>query len=238
VPGQVKTRLCPPLTPDEAASLHGSLVLDVLERTRQAAGPPRGKPPRPAVDRFIACSPSPDHVFFKVLEGREGVRLLPQVGDDLGARMRHAFEAVLGMGYRRAVLTGSDLPTIPAAVYAEALAKLNAHDLVLGPSRDGGYYLIGLRKTVPELFAGVPWSTAQVFDVTMEKAHNLRLTVAVLPPGRDVDTIEDVRALIDEAELWSGQRPRHNRPSAGPLSARTAGVLRLLASRLPSRPPA
>jgi hypothetical protein len=239
IPGQVKTRLCPPLTPDEAASLHGSLVLDVLERTRAPSLTlPLGRGREGwGWNRFLACAPSAKHVYFQVLAQREGVQLLTQTGEDLGARMRHAFETVLGRGYRRAVLTGTDLPTVPTAVYAEALTKLSDHDLVLGPSCDGGYYLIGLRRPVPELFAGVPWSTAQVFDVTMEKAHNLRLTVAVLPPGHDLDTIEDVKALIDEAELWSGQRPRNNRQT-GPLSARTAGVLRLLASRLPSRPSA
>jgi rSAM/selenodomain-associated transferase 1 len=235
IPGQVKTRLCPPLTSDEAATLHGSLVLDVLERTQQAVKLVRGKPARLTVDRFLACAPSAAHVFFKILAEREGVRLLTQTGDDLGARMSHAFDAVFGMGYRRVALTGTDLPSIPASVYAEALALLEEHDLVLGPSTDGGYYLIGLKHPVPELWSGVPWSTDRVFDLTMQRAQNLGLDAAVLPSGRDIDTIEDLTALISEAGLWSGQQAQGNKHAASPLSARTAGVLRLLAARLRSR---
>src|SRR5919106_2141922 len=83
IPGEVKTRLCPPLTPDEAASLHGSFVLDALERSRATK-----------LDRFLACSPSSEHVFFKVLGERQGVRLIDQKGDDLGARMAAAFQTV------------------------------------------------------------------------------------------------------------------------------------------------
>src|SRR5574341_2529404 len=90
IPGQVKTRLCPPLTPDEAASLHGSFVLDALERSRGIAG----------LDRFLACAPSADHVFFKIMEERQSVRLMSQVGDDLGARMSHALAAAFAQGYR------------------------------------------------------------------------------------------------------------------------------------------
>ncbi len=234
VPGQVKTRLCPPLTPDEAASLHGSLVLDVLERTRPP-GHSCAQPARAGVDRFVACSPSAEHVFFKILAQREGVGLLTQAGEDLGTRMRHACETVFAMGYQKAVLVGSDLPAIPGSVYADAFLRLEGHDLVLGPARDGGYYLIGLRPPVPDLFTGVPWSTERVFDVTMKLAQNLGLNTAVLPLGSDLDTIDDLTALIDEVGLWAGKRSKHPKHETGPLSARTAGVLRLLASRLQSR---
>src|SRR5574341_718963 len=103
IPGQGKTRLCPPLTPDEAASLHGSVVLDMLERSRNAA----------ALDRFVACAPSSDHVFFKILEERHGVRLIAQMGDDLGARMARALADVFALGYRQVLVVGTDLPTLP-----------------------------------------------------------------------------------------------------------------------------
>jgi len=252
IPGQVKTRLCPPLTEDEAATLHGSLVLDVLERTRAPSLTlPLGRGREVwGIDRFLACAPSAEHVFFKILAEREGVRLLTQTGDDLGARMSHAFDAVFGMGYRRVVLTGTDLPSIPASVYAEAFALVEEHDLVLGPSTDGGYYLIGLKHPVPELWSGVPWSTDRVFDLTMQKAQNLGLDAAVLSPERDIDTIEDLTALISEAGLEAigdrqeakgkkqeGAKPKTHSPSsiAPCLSNRTAGVLRLLAARLRSR---
>jgi rSAM/selenodomain-associated transferase 1 len=250
IPGQVKTRLSPPLTPDEAASLHGSFVLDMLERSSRLAKPTQGKTKAAALDRFLACTPSSEHVFFKVMEERQGVRLIDQIGEDLGARMRHAFDAVFALGYQRVLLVGTDLPTLPESSFAQALTLLGKHDLVLGPSFDGGYFLIALTRPSPELFTGIPWSTDQVCAQTQKKADDLGLRTALLPAWRDVDTIADLRAIIEEAGLEArgkGQeaktgstektRPRASRhsPHALPLSARTAGVLRLLSERLEHR---
>jgi rSAM/selenodomain-associated transferase 1 len=246
IPGQVKTRLCPPLSPDEAASLHGSIVLDMLERSSPPTHtlPLRGGREGRGWDRFIACLPSPDHVFFRILEERQGVRLLPQTGDDLGARMAHALADIFAQGYRRALVIGTDLPTLPGSVFGEALALLDTHDVVLGPAHDGGYYLIGLRKPAPELFAGMPWSTDQVLALTQTKAAAAGLKTALLPVRRDLDTLDDLMALTAEAGLEaignrqggidrkkesSAHRPS---PIALHLSPRTAGVLRLLADRL------
>lgn len=267
IPGQVKTRLCPPLTPDEAASLHGSFVLDAIERStfdvrrsnRYAERSRRSLEPRTSnfVDLFVACAPSANHVFFKIIAERHGVHLLDQVGEDLGARMDQAFRAIFARGYQRVLVVGTDLPSLPGACYTQAFTLLADHDLVLGPSLDGGYYLIGLRRPAPELFVGMPWSTDRVFALTRAKAEALGLKTGLLPTWRDVDTIEDLLALIDETGLEAPShggsrvtglragalRPaeaRHEsraRPSplAPSLSARTAGVLRLLASRLPTR---
>jgi rSAM/selenodomain-associated transferase 1 len=211
VPGQVKTRLCPPLTPDEAAGLHGSFVLDALERSRAVRG----------LDRFLACAPSADHVFFKIMEERQGVRLMSQEGGDLGARMTHALKAALALGYRHVVMAGTDLPTLSPAFYTQALDLLARHDVVLGPALDGGYYLVGLNQDLSELFAGIPWSTDQVLARTKTKADSLGLKTGLLPACRDVDTIEDLLALIAE--------------DGANLSKRTAGALRLLAERLRHR---
>ena len=211
IPGQVKTRLCPPLTPDEAATLQGSLVLDVVERSRAVTR---------QMDRFLACAPSREHVFFKILEERQGVRLINQVGEDLGLRMDWAFKEVFALGYKRVILVGTDVPTLSALSYGQALGLLSAHDLVLGPSLDGGYYLIGLTKPVPDLFIDIPWSTDQVCVLTRKKAEALGLKTALLPACRDLDTVDDLLALA---------------PLAGGLSARTAGVIQMLAGRLKSR---
>ena len=217
IPGQVKTRLCPPLTPDEAASLHGSVVLDMLERSRGAA----------AMDRFLACAPSSDHVFFKILEERHGVRLITQTGDDLGARMGRAMADAFASGYRHVLVIGTDLPTLPGSAFVDAVKLLAAHDLVLGPTLDGGYYLIGLRKPAPELFTGIPWSTNRVLSLTREHAAARGLHTALLPVRRDIDTVEDLAALIEESGVADGKKARGDA-----LSPRTAGVLRLLANRL------
>ncbi len=237
IPGQVKTRLCPPLTPDEAATLHGSFVLDALERSGDAV-----KRSGLSLDRFIACAPSAEHAFFKVLEARHHVRLLPQVGDDLGARMGDALETVLRMGYGKALLVGTDIPTMPVTVYGQALTLLADHDLVLGPTSDGGYYVIGLKRAIPELFTNIPWSTDQTFGKTLEGAKSLGLRTGLLPACRDIDRVEDLVALIEET--WSQTRPAgrdegHYAPSvAQPISKRTAGVLKALATRLRRRAPA
>lgn len=247
IPGQVKTRLSPPLTPDEAATLHGTFVLDALERSRDAA-----KQLRLSWNRFLACSPSPVHAFFKVLEARHGVHLLPQIGDDLGARMSHAFQHVFTLGYRYALLTGTDLPLLPGSSYGDAIKLLADHDVVLGPALDGGYYLIGLKRLIPDLFADIPWSTNDVLSLTVQKAEALGLRTGLLPVCRDVDRLEDLLALIEETKQGSAVRgvrqagekakrmvssPLAARPSplAPVLSKRTAGVLQTLASRLRTR---
>ena len=230
IPGQVKTRLCPPLTLDEAASLHGSFVLDALERSRDA-----NEYGSVTVERFLACAPPADHVFFKIMEERHRVRLLRQTGDDLGARMDHAFKEVFALGYQRALLAGTDVPSLPASYYGQAFSLLSDHDLVLGPSLDGGYYLIGLKQPVPDLFMGIPWSTDQVCSMTRAKAETLGLKTALLPTWRDVDTIDDLVALIEENGLETRSKKRGPSSPAYGLSLRTAGALRLLASRLKSR---
>jgi uncharacterized protein len=122
------------------------------------------------------------------------------------------------------------VPSLPLDYYAQALALLETNDLVLGPALDGGYYLIGLKRTVPELLAGIPWSTERVLAMTQEKAMALGLTTALLPPWRDVDTIEDLLALIETSAL-DAKKPKNEQSFSG----RTVGALQLIAKRLRSR---
>ena len=225
IPGKVKTRLCPPLTPDEAATLHGSFVLDMLERSKTAVV--KLKLP---FDRYLACAPSSTLVFFKIMEERQGVKLIDQVGDDLGARMSQTCETMFARGYTRILIVGTDVPSLPLDHYRQALALLETNDLVLGPALDGGYYLIGLKRMAPDLFVGIPWSTERVLGLTKEKATNLGLKTALLPPWRDVDRIEDLQALIETSAL-DAKKPKNEQS----FSTRTAGTLQLLAKRLQSR---
>ena len=225
IPGQVKTRLCPPLTPDEAATLHGSFVLDTLERTKTAVM--KLKLP---IDRYLACAPSSTHVFFKIMEERQSVKVIDQVGDDLGARMSQTFTTLFAKGYRQIVLMGTDVPTLPLDHVKQALTALEHHDLVLGPASDGGYYLIGLKRMVPELFTDIPWSTDQVLRCTQEKATTIGLRSTTIEQWRDVDTIADLHALIETCQA-EAKTPKNERA----FSSRTSGVLELLAKRLRSR---
>ncbi|MFO0707209.1 MAG: TIGR04282 family arsenosugar biosynthesis glycosyltransferase [Nitrospira sp.] len=222
VPGEVKTRLCPPLTGDEAATLHGSFVIDMLERTKLAAAKLKL-----SLDRYLACSPSSTFVFFKIMEERQNVKLIDQVGEDLGERMHRAFETLFGKGYKQVLIIGSDIPTLPLDYYKQALALLETNDLVLGPAEDGGYYLIGLTRPTPELFTDIAWSTDQVLAATQEKAVRLRLKTALLPSWRDVDTVEDLKALIVAAAL-DAKKPKHEQA----FSQRTAGALQFIGKKL------
>ena len=225
IPGQVKTRLCPPLTPDEAATVHGSFVLDTLERTRAAVSKFRLP-----VDRYLACAPSSALAFFKIVEERQTVRLLDQEGDELGARMNRVFETLFARGYGRVVIVGTDVPSLPLERYREAVGLLDRHDAVLGPALDGGYYLIGLKRAAPALFRDIPWSTDRVLALTRTYAADLGLGVGLLPEWRDVDTIDDLKMLIDASRLDAG-KPKQEQS----FSTRTAGALQLLAKRLNAR---
>ena len=225
IPGQVKTRLCPPLTEDEAATLHGSFVLDVLERTKTAVT--RFKL---SLDRYLACAPSSNLAFFKIMEHRQGVKLIEQKGDDLGARMQAVYETMFGRGYGHVLIVGTDVPSLPIEHYNQAVNLLEQHDLVLGPACDGGYYLIGLKKPTPALFKDIPWSTDRVLALTKEKAAALGLSITLLPEWRDVDTIDDLQALI-EAGALDARKPRQEQC----FSSRTAGALQLISRRLQSR---
>ena len=225
IPGEVKTRLCPPLTPDEAATLHGSFVLDMLERTKLAVA----KLQLP-FHRYLACAPSSELVFFKIMEERQGVRLLDQVGEDLGQRMHHTFVDLFAKGYKQVIIVGTDVPTLPLPVYQEAFAILSHSDVVLGPALDGGYYLIGLTRSAEQLFAEVPWSTDQVLAVTQQQAKQLGLSVGLTTAWRDVDALADLQSLITECQE-DNKKPKQGRS----FSMRTAGALQLLATRLKTR---
>lgn len=183
--GEVKTRLCPPLTLAEAAELYRCFVLDTVERLRQLD----------AMQPVMAYTPPASRVWFEQLV--PDFLLMPQQGADLGARMATCFARLFARGYTGVVLTGSDLPTLPLAHLQRAAACLTVPgtDVVLGPSEDGGYYLIGLRRLYPELFEGMVWSTPQVYAETVRRAEARELTVAALPVWFDVDTPVDLERL-------------------------------------------
>jgi rSAM/selenodomain-associated transferase 1 len=225
IPGQVKTRLCPPLTADEATTLHGSFVLDTLERTRTAVA--KLKLP---FDRYLACSPSSTAVFFRIMEERQVVMLIDQQGDDLGVRMSRAFETMFARGYERVLIVGTDVPSLPLEHYKRALTLLDKHEVVLGPALDGGYYLIGLNKPTPALFENIPWSTDRVLSLTHEKANRLGLSIGLLPEWRDIDTIDDLHALIEASSL-DAKKPKNEQA----FTSRTAGALQFIAKRLQGR---
>jgi rSAM/selenodomain-associated transferase 1 len=182
--GQTKTRLCPPLTPTEAAALYEAMLRDTiglvagLEGVRLAIA----VTPPEATDSFRRISP-PDAI------------LLPVAGADIGDCLNQVLGRLLADGHSGAIALNSDGPTLPAAYLRQAIAWLNGADVVLGPSEDGGYYLIGLRQPRPELFREIEWSSERVTAQTLARAEAMGLSVALLPPWYDVDTTADLDRL-------------------------------------------
>lgn len=124
-------------------------------------------------------------------------RVAVQPEADLGQRMGQAFDTALTGGAPWAAAVGTDVPELDAAMVLRAGAELQHADLALVPACDGGYALIALNKARPELFSDIPWSTPQVLELTLARAADLGLTAALLPPARDVDTLEDLRFFAD-----------------------------------------
>ncbi len=118
-----------------------------------------------------------------------------QEGDDLGARMAHAFRVHLGRGDAPVVAIGADAPDVDAETIAQACRHLETADVVLGPALDGGYYLIGLRRQAESLFSGIPWGGPRVMAVTLAACERVQLAVRQLGRLRDIDTGGDLAAL-------------------------------------------
>jgi rSAM/selenodomain-associated transferase 1 len=182
-PGKVKTRLLCCCTPEEAAALYRGFLLDSAALLR-ASG---------AGLKVVACEPPGAQGELAALLGAEGLVFVPQPQTGLGGRLDQLFAWAFGQGMERVLALGSDSPSLPAAYMDKALALLEEREVVIGPSADGGYYLIGLRQPAPELFAGIAWSTGRVLAQTLERLGPRSL--GLLPMWYDVDTPQDAGLL-------------------------------------------
>lgn len=198
-PGHTKTRLSPPLTPQEAANLYEHFLRDTLDVIRLV----------PGVQPIIAYLPQGEEAYFRSLA--PDFALLPQRGDNLGARLDNALTHCLMDGYPKAVIMDSDSPTLPAAYLSQAFTALDEADVVLGPCEDGGYYLIGLNRPMPRLLREVQMSTPHVIRDTLDLAAEEGLTVTQLPLWYDVDTAVELERLQLELPLLSPERAAHTR---------------------------
>jgi uncharacterized protein len=177
--GRVKTRLCPPCTPGDAAALARAALEDTLAAVAAT----------PAARRVVALD-GPAGGWLP-----RGFELVVQRGEGLAERLANAFDDVGGP----ALLVGMDTPQLSPALLAHGLAALERADAVLGPALDGGYWAIGLRRPDARVFAGVPMSVASTGAVQRARLAALGLRTAPLPPLRDVDTIADARAVSASA---------------------------------------
>lgn len=182
IPGQVKTRLTPPLSSSEAAELYEVALAETLARC-QAAGL--------APVLFYAGDRS---YFVKTFAG---VELAPQASGDLGCRLHDAMSRLLGnSACRGAALIGSDSPDLPIAVLQEAFTALQSCDCVIAPAGDGGYVLIAMRRLCGELFEGIPWSSSDVLATTRRKAQHGGLSYREVSGWEDVDDLHSLHRLL------------------------------------------
>ena len=191
--GQVKTRLTPLLTPEEAAVLNTCFLRDTTAAISITAG-------EGVAARGIAVyTPVGAEAAYAVILPAE-FQLVPQRGEAFGERLIFAMEDLFRLGFESVCLIDSDSPTVPQRAFAEAATMLAQPDdaVVLGPSEDGGYYLIGLKKLHRALFEDIAWSTERVLEQTIERARQMNLKVHLLPTWYDVDDRMTLRRLCDE----------------------------------------
>jgi len=189
IPNAVKTRLIPPLSPEQAATLYTAFLTDWCEALAELSD----------VDLIIAYTPADAQPDLQALIGDDAI-YIPQVGIDLGERLTSATQWAAEHGYTKILLVGSDSPTLPISYISQALTLLDSRNIVIGPSTDGGYYLIGfsvetLATTIPQVFEDIAWSTAEVFQQTVARIHAAKVTFGLLSPWYDIDRAEDLAFL-------------------------------------------
>lgn len=184
--GKVKSRLADAIGEELTLDIYKTFVIDIIGTLKIRMYPLR--------------------IYFYPPDSGEGIEnwlgngfvFMPQNGRDLGERMKNAFAQSFSEGFEKVLITGSDIPDLTNVVIDEAFASLENNDAVIGPSADGGYYLIGSKKGtfLPEIFHGISWGTDSVFHETMKIFQKTVSRVHILPEWRDVDTIDDLRSLF------------------------------------------
>ena len=196
--GKVKTRLAKSIGEEAAARIYLQFLIATLELSR-------------AVDcqRILAFSPADKAVQFSSLESAMDHQLIPQVSGDLGARMQDFFDRRFHSGSvdarasasdHKVLLIGSDTPNLQPQLIEVAFESLENNDVVIGPSPDGGYYLIGARNKTPNIFDDMTWSSESVFAATLSRLQMNGDRFAVLEPFNDVDEIADLQTLIADLQ--------------------------------------
>ena len=199
IPGTVKTRLQARYTPEQAAAIYTAFVCDTLHRAENMN-----------IDRrIIAYDPPNAETEVGALCGTRW-NYVAQVQEDLGERMHTALAQQLKTGASSAVLIGTDIPSLPTHHITQAFDLLREKDVVLGPSTDGGYYLVGFSRPAPETFLNIDWSTSSVLSQTIDQIENAGYSLGLVPPWFDVDTPEELDILLAHAraqKLATGKDP-------------------------------
>ena len=217
-PGKTKTRLIPVLGPEGAADLHRKMVNSTLTWARQLKS-------NSAVSLEVRYEGGDEHPIRRWLGS--DIPCCPQGNGDLGVRMAQAFNEAFSAGMGRVIIVGTDCPGLTGSLVQTACEALLDNDVVLGPAKDGGYYLIGLRKPMPQLFGGIPWGTVEVLPKTLGIAADLKLQVFLLESLEDVDRPEDLA-------IWEkfSTTPSHPSPLEG--EGKSGGDLALISIIIPT----
>jgi rSAM/selenodomain-associated transferase 1 len=209
IPGKVKTRLSPPLTAAQAADLNACFLRDTVANLSLAAS-------QVSAEVVISYTPvGEEAAFVGVLP--PGTLLLPQRGDSFGERLLASAEDLFACGFGSVCLIDSDSPTVPTGEFVRAAQVLGECETraVLGPSADGGYYLIGMQRAEPNLFDRITWSTEQVCAETLDRAREIELAVSLLNEWYDVDdafSLDRLQQELRESPLgWRGYPAPHSR---------------------------
>ena len=194
--GLSKTRLSPPLRPEDCAALSACFIRDLAATIATLLSD--------GITGYAVYTPLGSEAALRALLPA-GFRLLAQSEGDLGARLERATVDLLAAGHSGAILVNSDSPTLPAMILRQAVQALRDNVVVLSPALDGGYTLIGLTRPQRRLFADIPWSTPEVYRLTRERAGEIGLAVIDVPTWYDVDDAATLDLL--EAELAGAPLP-------------------------------
>lgn len=194
-PGKTKTRLAPPLTLEQAADLNTAFVRDIVGNVSCAAA-------QANIACYMAFGPPRAVVFFEEHSSAD-IGLIEAWLPGFGDTLFETAKTLLDLGYGAGCLLNSDSPTLPTSVLVEAAQALQrpGERLVIGPSLDGGYYLLGMKQPYRRLFEGIEWSTSKVLQQTLERAAELQLETVTLPSWYDVDDAQSLRLLARETLL-------------------------------------
>ena len=231
-PGQVKTRLVPPLTANEAAKLNKCFLADTAASISNVCSrqlhPSHDEATTSALGIAVYTPIGAELDYNEILS--PDFALLPQRGENFGERLYFATVDLFRCGFESVCLIDSDSPTVPAENFAQAVKLLRCPGdrIVLGPCDDGGYYLIGIKKPHQEIFERIDWSTERVLAQTKQRARELGLEVKLLPGGYDVDDEASLRRLC--GELLGRNAPAHIAPIDGKEYAAKRGRVKNAAS--------
>ncbi len=200
--GQVKTRLIGALTSEQATELYVCFLQDTFAMMEAV------QDEREQLSLVLCYTPADELEAFEAAD-LDGCLMLAQHGQDLGERLQNCFADLFAAGFHSIVILGADSPTLPDEIVVEAFDRLTEPGaVVIGPSTDGGYYLVGLNQSQPELFRQIKWGSETVLAQTQTRAAELKLSISLLPEWSDVDTPADLTTIQEQIAAGEAAPPK------------------------------